>query len=123
MQLHPVGVYPVPEAPDPCHLVELELHAPGVFDATTITQPTDGPPGDWQIALDVYLLAPAGDSGRPLLASDELRAIAAPARIAFFFHYLQLDRPLVTASGPVWLPAPAPRPPRLGFVVYDRPAP
>jgi hypothetical protein len=44
--------------------------------------------------------------------------VTAPARVAFFFHFLRLDRPLLTPAGPILLPPPTPRPDRLRFLTY-----
>jgi hypothetical protein len=118
-QLLVLGVHPVEEAPDPCYLVELRV-GPGLpaLDLTAITQPTSGLPGNgWQAPVDAHLLDPDGASGQPL-DPGAARAVPAPARLAFFFHFLQLDRPLLTPIGPLQLPAPTPRPPRLAFLRY-----
>ncbi len=42
-------------------------------------------------------------------------------RIAFFFHFLDLGRPLATPFGDVLLPAPAHRPSRLKWLEYEEP--
>jgi hypothetical protein len=127
MKLEILGVHPVPEAPDPCHLIDLSIETRldregrDLFDATSITQAGAGLPGtDWQTADDVYLVERVGGSGR-LLDPSELASLRVPLRIAFFFHFLRLDRPLLTASGPVWLPRPTPRPDYLRFIVYPLP--
>src|SRR5215208_7061929 len=109
-QLQIVGVHPVDEAPDPCFLIELRVGA-GLLplDLTGVTQPAaDVPSTSWQAPVDPHLLDPAGTSGHPL--GDSAQALATPARVAFFFHFLQLDRPLLTPLGPLRLPAPSPRP-------------
>ena len=128
IKLEVLGVHPVPEAPDPCHLVDLSVETTrldregrDLFDATTITQAGAGLPGtDWQTAHEIHLVDRVGGSGR-LLDPGELATLRVPLRIAFFFHFLRLDRPLLTASGPVWLPRPTPRPDYLRFVVYPLP--
>jgi hypothetical protein len=128
MKLEVLGVHPVPEAPDPCHLVDLSIETPrldregrDLFDATSITQAGEGLPGtDWQTAHDIHLVERVGGSGR-LLDPGELAVLRVPLRIAFFFHFVRLDRPLLTASGPIWLPGPTPRPDYLRFVAYTLP--
>jgi hypothetical protein len=119
MKLQVLGVHPVEEAPDPCHLVELYIDGPGdTFDLRGVTQERAGLPGsDWQTPFEEHLVDPGGASGRPL-APDQARAVAAPARLAFFFHFLRLDRPLLTPAGPLLLPAPTERPARLQFLKY-----
>ena len=42
-------------------------------------------------------------------------------RVAFFFHYLDLSRPLETPLGDVALPDPSPAPERLSFMEYEAP--
>jgi hypothetical protein len=119
-QLQVLGVHPVEQAPDPCYLVELRV-GPGLpaLDLTAITQPTAGLPGNgWQAPVDARLLDADGTGGQPL-EPGAARAVAPPARLAFFFHFLQLDRPLLTPLGPLRLPAPTPRPARLGFMRYE----
>jgi hypothetical protein len=118
-QLQVLGVHPVDDAPDPCFLLELQV-GPGLppLDLTAITQPTSGLPGNgWQAPVDPHLLDVQGASGRPL-DIGATRAVQPPARLAFFFHFLQLDRPLLTPIGPLKLPPPTPRPARLAFLRY-----
>jgi hypothetical protein len=117
-ELQIVGVHPVDEAPDPCFLIELSV-GEGLppLDLTAITQPADeGPSSGWQAPIDPHLLDASGTSGQPLDAPA--RALPTPARVAFFFHFLALDRPLLTPLGPLQLPAPTPRPARLAFLRY-----
>ena len=113
------GLYPVEDSPDPCHLIELRLPPGGPpLDLTGVTQPGSGLPGaDWQTPFEPHLLDEAGTSGRPL---DPMaaRAVPPPARLCFFFHFLRLDRPLLTPVGPVRLPPPTTRPERLAFLRY-----
>jgi hypothetical protein len=119
LKLQVLGVHPVDEAPDPCHLIELTLEGTGdPLDLRGVTQERAGMPGaDWQTPFDEHLLDPAGTSGRSL-GVDQARAVASPARLAFFFHFLRLDRPLLTPAGPLRLPPASPRPDRLAFLKY-----
>ena len=121
IQITVLGVHHVQEAPDPCHLIELRLDsdAPGERLALrTITQEAAGEPGrGWPKPFDEHLLDSPGESGRPL-EFWEAAALPAPARIAFFFHYLRPGRPLLTPAGPVRLPPPTTRPDRLRFLTY-----
>jgi hypothetical protein len=115
-----VGIHAVEEAPDPCHLVEMRLEGEGDerLDLRAITQETAGDPGStWQTPSGEHLLDASGERGRPL-DEEEVSGLAAPARVAFFFHFLRLDRPLLTPAGPVKLPPAAPRPERLRFLRY-----
>lgn len=114
MRIDVIGVYPV-AVPEPCHLIEIVVANGDVADAVAaITQEIPGHPREsWQVPYDEHVLtADRSRLGEPL-ASD--------GRVAFFFHYLDLARPLVTAGGHVPLPAPSPRPARLGFICYEPP--
>jgi hypothetical protein len=96
------GVHEV-EAPEPCWLLEVEVDDSD-FDWGQVTQEADGQPRDnWQVPWDE----------RPL-DSDE-------HRWAFFFHYLDLKKPLLTSDGPVNLPKPSPRPAHLKEIQYEEP--
>jgi hypothetical protein len=124
MKLEVIGVHPVPEAPDPCHLIDLSIETRldregrDHFDVTSITQAGEGLPTAWQRPQDVYLVDRVGGGGR-LLDPGELATLVVPARFAFFFHFLRLDRPLLTPVGPLWLPAATSRPLALQFIRYQ----
>ena len=80
-----VGVYPV-EAAEPVHLVEISIEGGAVdaFDLGEITQEiADTPRMNWQ--------APYGD--QVITETD------GKARVVFFFHYLDLNKPLMTPAG------------------------
>jgi hypothetical protein len=119
-----VGVYPVPEAPEPVHLIEVVVRDSPGFDPAAFVQPDPGQPeGNWQTAYDERALNESGDtpitdsfelSGRPDLLKGDLRLV-------FFMHYLDPARPLVTPFGTVELPNPSDRPPRLSTIEYEEP--
>lgn len=95
------GLHPV-DAPDRCYLFEVELNDPASFDWGSVTQEVFGQSSSsWQVAWDECQL-------------DETRWV-------FFFHYLDLARPLMTCWGAVPLPKPTPRPSRLDGLVYRPP--
>jgi hypothetical protein len=133
MKYELLGVHQVDEAPDPCHLIELRLipEQPGeTLDLALVSQESadeHDAPGGWQKPYDPHLLDVEGTAGRPLAGSDggdggdggEHWIVTAPARVAFFFHFLRLDRPLLTPGGPRLLPRPTPRPARLAFLKYS----
>jgi hypothetical protein len=100
-------VYPI-AAPEPCHLVEASISGvdPGEL-LDSITQEVEGQPREsWQAPYDERELEPEGTSER---------------RVAFFFHYLDLHRPLLSAAGDLALPAPSPLPARLQSIRYEPP--
>jgi hypothetical protein len=119
-----VGVYAVPEAPEPCHLVEVVVRDSPGFDPAEFVQPDpDQPKENWQTAYDERALNENGDrtlteafelSGRPELLEGDVR-------LTFFMHYLDLARPLLTPFGPVDLAAPTMRPERLRVIEYEEP--
>lgn len=97
------GVHPV-EAAEPCHLIEVELSDAEGFDWGQVTQEDATQLRDnWQVPYDEQ---PLDDDER---------------RWAFFFHYLDLSKPLLTPAGPVKLPAPTPRPKHLDSAEYIEP--
>ena len=55
------------------------------------------------------------------LRNDKIAIWKGDVRLVFFFHYLQLDAPLLTPFGSASLPRETPRPPRLDFMKYDPP--
>ena len=118
-----VGVYPVEEAPEPCHLIEMTIAAEP-FGFTEITQAVeDQPHSNWQVPWDEKALdevgervvANAWDSPGPGEISG------GRMRFVFFFHYLDLSAPLLTPWGEIELPAPSPRPIRLAMIEYEEP--
>jgi hypothetical protein len=95
------GLHPI-EAPGPCYLFEVGLSDPNSFDWGSVTQEISGQPSsNWQVAWDERQL-------------DE-------TRWAFFFHYLDLTKPLLTSRGTIQLPDPTPLPTRLEMIKYEPP--
>jgi hypothetical protein len=101
-----VGVHPV-DAEEPVHLLEVELAGDVArFDFGKVTQEMPSqPPENWQVAYD----------------ERQIQGDADHARFAFFFHYLDLERPLLTPWGAVTLPAETPAPAYLQAVQYEQP--
>ena len=98
------GVHHVEAAPEPCHLIEAELSDADDFDWGKVTQEDATQARDnWQVPYDE----------QPL--DEEKR------RWAFFFHYLDLSKPLITTAGPIQLPAPTPMPAHLKNIEYMEP--
>ncbi len=102
-----VGVYLV-EATEPVHLVEILIEG-GDADALDVGEVTqemaDTPRMNWQAPYDDRVISEADGK----------------VRVVFFFHYLDLDRPLTTPTGSLALPAPKKMPPRLQDIVYEAP--
>jgi hypothetical protein len=122
MRIEIVGVYPL-EAPEPCHLVEVLIrdHA-DPLDVGTFTQELPGEPrSNWQVPWDERALSADGTSDLAGRFPRRIESDGAPLRLAFFFHYLDIDRPLLTPAGDLPLPPGRPRPDRLAFMTYDGP--
>ncbi|HEV3456912.1 MAG TPA: hypothetical protein VHG32_10160 [Thermoanaerobaculia bacterium] len=97
-----IGVHPIAGSPD-VHLLEVELDPAAPFAWDEVTQEQEGEPREsWQAAYDEQPLDERG-------------------RWVFFFHLLDLDRPLLTPDGPVSLPPASPLPTRLQGIEYDPP--
>jgi hypothetical protein len=119
-----LGVYPV-RAPEPCHLIELRITGVTTpFDIGAITQPRVGVRRSfWQVPwLEVLLDA----EGKTILARDSEiskhpELLQGEVRLAFFLHYVDLQRPLETPFGDVTLTAPTKKPRRLRSVRYESP--
>lgn len=101
-----IGVYEI-EADEPVHLVELELTGDiDEFDFADVKQMiADQPHANWQTAYD----------------EREIESPTSNRRFAFFFHYLDLNTPLITSFGEIGVPEPTPMPERLGDIEYEVP--
>ena len=99
-----VGVHEI-DVDEPCFLLEASFDNPperDFWDEVTQEIPNQ-PRGNWQAPYDE----------RPLNASE--------TSWAFFFHYLDLRKPLLTPDGPIELPNNSPRPEYLNSVNYEQP--
>jgi hypothetical protein len=123
-QIKVIGVYPV-EADEPVHLIELSvLGAQGFFNVGNITQEIPNQPrGNWQVPYMEQILSASGNE----VLADDYEASKRPElwrgdiRLAFFFHYLDFERPLRTPFGDVQLPAESDLPERLSMMEYEQP--
>jgi len=116
VKLSVVGVHPIPEAAEPCHLIELLIDGSESLDIGSITQEVPGQDrADWQVPYDERVLTPEGQEGPPLPPGNR------GSRVAFFFHYLAKVRPLLTPLGSIPLPQETPLPERLRFMKYGEP--
>jgi hypothetical protein len=105
-QVNIVGVHPI-EADEPVHLIELIVEGDAHdFDIGEVTQEFAGQPkSNWQVPYDE----------RVLEESD------GKIRYAFFFHYLDFKKPLITPSGSLSVPKPTKRPAHLKEIEYESP--
>jgi hypothetical protein len=123
-QIKVIGVYPI-ENEEPVHLVEFfVLGAQGIFKVGDITQEIpDQPPANWQCPYMEQILSSSGDEvlADDYEASERADLWKGDMRLAFFFHYLDLERPLRTPFGEVQLPAESAVPERLSMMEYEQP--
>ncbi|MAT98084.1 MAG: hypothetical protein CL608_13140 [Anaerolineaceae bacterium] len=99
-----VGVHEI-DAAEPCFLLEVsfdKVPEGNYWDEVTQEIPNQ-PRSNWQVPYDE----------RPLNDSE--------TSWAFFFHYLDLKKPLLTPDGSIVLPSPSPRPEYLQGVKYEEP--
>ncbi len=102
-----VGVYPV-ETKEPVHLIEVTVEGStaDAFDIGEVTQEIAGQPRmNWQAPWDEQMISEKDGK----------------ARIVFFFHCLDLTKPLTTPAGLLALPPPKKIPQRLKSMVYESP--
>jgi hypothetical protein len=121
-QLQIVGVYPIPQAEEPCHLIEIVLKGAieNFYMGAFTQEQKDEDIGNWQVAYDEHFL---NDQGTADLNEDQYdkRPEGDSFRVVFFLHYIDLSKPLLTPFGSVQLPIEQPMPRRLGFIKYDPP--
>ncbi len=99
-----LGIHPI-QASEPVHLLEIDLGLkPDRFDWGEVTQ-EDSERHElvWQVAYDER---PVSEDG---------------TKWAFFFHYLDISRPLLTPLGPLALPSESPLPTHLMGIEYKEP--
>lgn len=120
-----IGVYSVPEANEACYLVELAIKGgSGVFPVVEITQEVAGEAREnWQVPYAEQLLSSDGGEilSEPFEAEDDPDLWSGDFRLAFFFHHLDLSKPLVTPFGSLPLPKPSAVPSRLRDITYEAP--
>jgi hypothetical protein len=122
MKISAIGIYPVAEAPEPCHLVEILIEDfQGEINLIEFTQEVDDlPKNNWQSPWIEFLLSNDGLSGQVSPYPSQLK-INGSQRLAFFFHYLDPSLLFRTPLGPIVLPKAGPRPNRLAFIKYETP--
>jgi hypothetical protein len=112
----------VKEAVESCHLIEVLIYDfQGDLDMTEFTQEVSRLPREsWQVPWDEYVLNEEGVAGGLAPFPGPLKK-SGSQRIAFFFHYLDFSRPLITPIGEVHLPEATQRPDRLNSINYEPP--
>ena len=116
-----IGVHPV-DGVD-CFLIEAVIA--GVTtqpDFGQVTQPSERlAQPDWQVAYNEVLLDADGASVVADLLQTTVSDWPAQARVAFFLHHLDIERPIRTPFGDVIAPQPTARPDRLTMIEYEAP--
>ena len=122
MRIEVLGIYPI-EAREPCALVEVVIRDDDdQIDLAEVTQEVaEQPRANWQVPYDEFILNQDGTAGEPNYSTSPL-SVRGSLRLAFFFHYLDISRPLLTPAGEVNLPSPTAFPSRLDFIQYDPPS-
>jgi hypothetical protein len=115
-----LGVHPVQGVE--CFLVEAVITGASVQpDFGQVTQPSAAEQADWQVAYGEALVSPDGTSIVADLFAMKVENWPFEARVTFWFHHLDVDRPLTTPFGEATVPAPTERPDRLAMLEYDAP--
>ena len=121
-QIDILGVYPI-KSTEPCHLIELSINSiNNPLDISKITQEdTTNSEDNWQVPYLEHIL---DFSGNEILADDfeiddKPELWKENIRLVFFFHYLKLDKPLITPFGDISLPAESELPNRLNIIKYE----
>lgn len=101
-----IGVHWV-ETDEPVHIIELLIEGDTEdFDVGAVTQEVAGQSkSNWQAPYDERVLE---ESDRKI-------------RYAFFFHYLDFKKPLITPAGSLSLPKPTSKPAELKDIEYESP--
>ena len=119
-----IGLYPVDADPH-VHLIELLIHGcTGVFDMSEFTQGSLGlPTSNWQVAYDEQILDERGERvvADGFFARVKAELWSGNVRLVFFFHNIDLSKPLKTPFGDVTLPREGEKPERLSSVRYEPP--
>jgi hypothetical protein len=118
-EIQVVGVYEVEGAVD-AWLIEVRATTPpeqlevGAFTQEDPDQPRD----NWQAPWMERWLDPGGDEALTEEFDPPPEGLA-DSRLVFFLHFVAFDRPLLTPTGPVELPAPSLLPERLAGIRYE----
>ena len=110
-----VGVYPVDTA-EPVHLVEVLVS--DAFEDVDWPSFTQSPP---DIVADVDEDSDADNEAVPHGEQPVEQLADGRTRVVFFYHNLDVARPLTSPLGDLQLPSPTNRPARLAGITYGPP--
>ena len=121
MNVQIIGVYAI-DASEPCHLVELQItNHFGELEFGQFTQEWLGKErSSWQVPWDERIINDEGTQDAMGRFPQNVK-VHGQIRVVFFFHYLNLDRPLITPAGRIRIPDAKVLPARLKFMQYDPP--
>lgn len=116
-----LGVYHVRQSPN-VHLIELLIKKPpNEVDISTFTQKNELlPESCWQAAYDEHYLSEDGTSVIGTFC-DQNNVRGTETRIAFFMHFVDFNKPLLSEFGELALSSPSPMPERLLKVITFEP--
>src|SRR5262249_41793362 len=107
----------------PCHLIEVWVRGlDGELSVAEFTQKVERQPREnWQVPYDERVLNEDGTAQAGEQFPQSIEADGEDLRMAFFFHYLDFSKPILTPAGGLQLPAETKRPSRLKFLKYEPP--
>ena len=119
-----IGIYPI-EAYEPVHLIEMIIkNPPHIPDINEFTQEIPGEPREnWPVPYTEYILDSTGTHiiSEDFIENTKPELWAGDVRLVFFFHFLDLTKPMITPFGVVDLPQESSLPDRLNIIDYDPP--
>jgi len=119
-----IGIYKI-KAKEPVYLIEAIVeNNNGLFEIGKITQEVAGQPkNNWQVPYEEMILDEKGekitfDSEKDYSNKELWKG---NIRFTFFFHYLDISKPLITQWGQIQIPKPIALPKRLKIIKYSQP--
>ena len=115
-----IGVYSIPETDD-VKLIEIVIdRSPSSVEVDKFTQLDKSiPKSSWQTAYDEHYL---NENGTEVIGRfGEFPTDILFTRLAFFLHFVDFDKPLLSQFGELWLPLESPIPDRLKKIIKYEP--
>ncbi|XDD52975.1 hypothetical protein AB3N62_10825 [Leptospira sp. WS4.C2] len=123
MEFNVIGVYRIKNVED-SHLIEIEIRNSKIaLNLSKITQPIENLDKlNWQVPYKEYLL---DVTGKNILSKEweniQDEKLIGYFRIVFFFHFIDIEKPLSTQYGDFKLPPITNLPERLKDIQYTKP--
>ena len=116
-----IGVYQLNGFPD-VSLIEIKIDVPvNIVDISSFMQPNESlPKEDWQVAYDEHFL---NEDGTKVIGTMLNQGILTEqnTRVAFFMHYVNFNKPLISQYGEIKLSLPTTMPERLECIIHFDP--